>query len=131
MFYSKIQIGMANLSTYIVSQSEDFNFKLFNKLKNYSRLIGFEAFVWICGLAYLAFFADPSQCHFTLCPLANLGIDFCPGCGLGHSITQIFRGDFTGSFHTHPLGFFALIVITYRIISLIKSNINQIKKAKA
>ena len=131
MFYGKIQIGMADSSTYIVSQSEDFNFKLFNKLKSYSRLIGFEAFVWICGLAYLAFLADPYQCHFTLCPLANLGIDFCPGCGLGHSITQIFRGNFTQSVHTHPLGFFALIVILFRIFSLIKMNFNHNKEAKA
>jgi hypothetical protein len=122
---------MADLSANIVSQSEDLSSKVLIKSKSFFRLIGFEAFVWICGLAYLAFFADPYQSHFTICPLANMGIDFCPGCGLGHSITQIFRGDFSGSFHTHPLGFFAMIIISFRIFTLIKSNIKQIKKAKA
>jgi len=122
---------MADLSANIIPQSDDFISKLFKRLKGYYLLIGFEAFVWFSGLFYLAFFTDPYQSHFTICPLSNMGIDFCPGCGLGHSITLIFRGDFIGSFHAHPLGFFTLIIISFRIFSLIKSNIKQIKKAKA
>lgn len=85
-------------------------------------LIGFEAMVWILGLFYLAFINSPDKTHFTICPLANLGIDFCPGCGLGNSISYLVRGEFNSSFHSHPLGIFALIIITFRIILIIKFN---------
>jgi len=86
------------------------------------KIIGFEALIWILGLTYLAFFNFTGTTHFTICPLANLGIDFCPGCGLGNSISYLFKGDFIASFHSHPLGIFALIIITFRIITIIKNN---------
>ncbi|GBD88617.1 hypothetical protein BMS3Abin03_02555 [bacterium BMS3Abin03] len=86
------------------------------------KTIGFEAAVWITGLAYLAFIHIPGDTHFTICPIKNLGFDFCPGCGLGNSISYIFRGDIYNSFLTHPLGLFALVVLSYRIIYLIKNN---------
>jgi hypothetical protein len=105
--------------------------EFFYELKTYYKIVGFESSIWIFGLIYLAFFSPVDHTHFTFCPLANLGITFCPGCGLGHSITQIFHGKFIESFHTHPLGLFALIVILFRIYTLIKTNINNYKKAKA
>lgn len=105
--------------------------KSFSKLKKYFNLIGFEALIWITGLIYLAFFSPLDQAHFTICPLANAGFEYCPGCGLGHSITQLFSGQLIQSFQTHPLGFFALIVIIFRIFTLIKNNITNYKKAKA
>ena len=92
------------------------------KAKKLWSLIGFEALVWILGLAYLLFIHIPGETHFTICPLANLGFEFCPGCGLGNSISYLFRSDFLTSFHSHPLGIFALIIITIRIISIIKNN---------
>jgi len=96
---------------------------LFNLwLKRFWQLIGFEAAAWIFGLLFLILVHTPGETHFTICPLANLGIDFCPGCGLGNSISFLFRGDFISSFHSHPLGIFALIIITLRIISIIKNN---------
>lgn len=111
-----------------------FQIQLLNKiyffLKRGFKIIGFETLIWISGLVYLAFFSTLDQTHFTICPLANAGIDFCPGCGLGHSITQFFHGNFIESFNTHPLGFFALIIIIYRIYSLLKLNIINSKKAK-
>lgn len=92
------------------------------KVKKLWSLIGFEAFVWLAGLAYLIFIHTPGETHFTICPLANLGYNFCPGCSLGNSISYLFRSDFLSSFHSHPLGIFALIIITIRIISIIKNN---------
>ena len=86
------------------------------------KLIGLEAAIWILGLVFLVFINDPQSIHFTVCPFANLGIDFCPGCGLGNSISYLFRGDLSASFHAHPLGIFALIIITMRIITIIKNN---------
>jgi hypothetical protein len=105
--------------------------KSVTKFRKYFNLIGFEALIWISGLIYLAIFSPLDQTHFTICPLANAGFDYCPGCGLGHSITQLFHGNFIQSFNTHPLGFFALIIILHRIFTLIKKNIIHYKKAKA
>jgi hypothetical protein len=109
------------LHSYIVNEkntSRTFS----NKLKEVWSLIGFEALVWISGLAYLGLIHSPGGTHFTICPLSNLGFDFCPGCGLGNSISLIFKGDFIASFHSHPLGIFALLIITLRIITIIKNN---------
>ena len=92
------------------------------KLQKIWSVIGFEALVWILGLFFLIFIHSPGEAHFTICPLANLGFELCPGCGLGNSISYIFKGDFTASFHSHPLGIFALIIITSRIISIINNN---------
>lgn len=102
-----------------------------SNIKKYFDLIGFEALIWITGLIYLAFLSPVDQTHFTICPLANAGFEYCPGCGLGHSITQFFHGKFIQSFNTHPLGFFALIIIIYRTFTIIKNNITNFKKAKA
>jgi len=107
------------------------SFGLYFSLKKYFNLIGFETLIWITGLIYLALFSPVDQTHFTICPLANAGIDFCPGCGLGHSITQFFHGNFVQSFQTHPLGFFAVIIIIHRIYTLLKTNIINNKKAAA
>jgi hypothetical protein len=93
-----------------------------NKFKKFWSLIGFEALVWILGLTYLLLIHIPGETHFTICPLANLGFKFCPGCGLGNSISYLFKGDFISSFHSHPLGIFALIIITFRIFTIIKNN---------
>jgi hypothetical protein len=93
-----------------------------NMLKKFWSLIEFEALIWISGLAYLLLVHSPGETHFTICPISNLGFKFCPGCGLGNSISYLFNGDFVSSFQAHPLGIFALIVISIRIFSLIKNN---------
>lgn len=80
-----------------------------------------EAIVWVAGLAFLAFSDPHSASHYTICPLANAGFDFCPGCGLGESITLLFHGMPGASFKAHPLGLFAVIVLLHRIYSLTKT----------
>jgi hypothetical protein len=84
--------------------------------------INIELIFWIGGLAYLAFM-NPSETLFSLCPIKNLGVSFCPGCGLGHSISFLFHGQLKESFHHHPLGVFALAVILMRVFQLIRHNI--------
>jgi hypothetical protein len=84
--------------------------------------VGFEAAIWTGGFLFLAFINNPVEVHFTLCPVSNLGLEFCPGCGLGNSITYLFRGEIINSFYSHPLGLFAMIVLLTRIIHLIKFN---------
>ena len=95
---------------------------ILTKLISLGKLIEFEALIWIFGLVYLALINSPEATHFTICPLSNLGFKYCPGCGLGNSISYLFRGDFSSSFHSHPLGIFALIIIAFRIITIIKNN---------
>jgi len=97
------------------------------KLRSFLSIIGFEAGTWISSLIYLAFFNDPFRQHFTICPLSNAGFDYCPGCGLGNSISFLFQGHFTESFNCHILGIPAVIIILFRIFSVIKFNCEKIK----
>jgi hypothetical protein len=88
--------------------------------------ISLELVFWIVALILLAS-SNPYQQHFTLCPLANLGFDWCPGCGIGRSIAAIFRGDLVASFKFHWFGVPALTIIAYRIYQLTKQLINKEK----
>ena len=111
---------MGLVATYNPGFKKNSQFILF-KVKSIWKLLGLEALIWICGLTYLAIHI-PESSHFTICPLKNLGVDFCPGCGLGNSISYLFRGDIISSFHSHPLGIFALIILIFRIITIINNN---------
>jgi len=88
---------------------------------NWLRRIPLELIFWIMGLFLLAI-AEPQAHdqvhHFTLCPLANLGLDWCPGCGLGRSVTQLFHGNLKESLHQHWLGLPAVVIIGLRIRTL-------------
>jgi len=83
-----------------------------------SRKIPWEAVVWMLALIALALYT-PAENHLTLCPLANLGFDFCPGCGLGRSISFLLHGNIKRSFEAHPLGIFAVIVLSFRSAKLV------------
>ncbi|QPH38083.1 DUF2752 domain-containing protein [Pedobacter endophyticus] len=81
-----------------------------------------ELMFWTTALVLLAA-ANAHEHHFTLCPLANLGYEgWCPGCGLGRSISLILHGEFASSFAEHWFGLPALLIIIYRIYSLIRNN---------
>jgi hypothetical protein len=95
---------------------------MIDKIASFFRFVNLEAALWISGLIFLIFLPTGSESHFSLCPLKNIGISFCPGCGLGKSIHYLFILDFKSSFGAHPLGLFALAIITARITSLIKRN---------
>ena len=97
------------------------------KVLGYLRLIGFEGFIWIAALFYFAFFINPFETHFTICPLANAGFEHCPGCGLGNSISLLFHGNFVESFNAHVLGIPAFLIIFHRIYSIIKFNLRKEK----
>ena len=79
----------------------------------------FELTFWTSALALLAMMPPGSDPHYSFCVFKMLGIHFCPGCGLGHSISYLFRGNIQASFSAHPLGIFAVIIIPSRIYQLL------------
>ncbi|WP_430816271.1 DUF2752 domain-containing protein [Carboxylicivirga sp. RSCT41] len=83
-----------------------------------------EAYFWLIALVSLALSSPDKATHYTLCIFKNLGFDFCPGCGLGRSITFLFHGQFVNSWHSHPLALLAVIVLLYRVFKLLKKDIN-------
>jgi len=80
----------------------------------------FELLFWLAALTALAFTDPGSASHFSLCPLKASGITWCPGCGLGHSISWLFHGNIVRSWHAHWLGIPALFIIMYRIYVLLR-----------
>jgi Protein of unknown function (DUF2752) len=100
-------------------------------MKNYFtklfHLISPEAIIWIFSLLILAFIHVDNSSHFTICPFKNLGIDFCPGCGLGKSIHYLLHFDIDNSLNSHPLGVFAFAVLIKRIFELTKSSVINVK----
>lgn len=79
----------------------------------------FELIFWLASISALALMQPDSNPHFSFCIFKLLGIKFCPGCGLGHSISYLFHGNVKASFASHPLGIFAVIVIQFRIYKLL------------
>lgn len=79
-----------------------------------------ELVFWLGAIVGI-FLIDPyGPQHFSLCPLSNLGFDWCPGCGLGRAMSLLTKGDVKASWSMHPLAMFAFAAIGYRIYQLIK-----------
>jgi hypothetical protein len=85
----------------------------------------FELAFWVAALIALAIANPTDQSHFSLCPLKLMGITWCPGCGLGHSISFLFHGDIKNSFHSHWLGIPALGIILFRIYTLARMRMEE------
>ncbi|WP_295793384.1 DUF2752 domain-containing protein [Mucilaginibacter sp.] len=85
----------------------------------------FELAFWVVALIALAIANPTDQSHFSLCPLKLMGITWCPGCGLGHSISFLFHGDIKSSFHSHWLGIPALGMILYRVYALARLRMEE------
>lgn len=79
----------------------------------------FELLVWVSGLLFLAT-TSSGEGHSSLCPLHNLGITWCPGCGLGRSIRHILQGQFSASLDDHWFGFPSLAILFWRIVVLFR-----------
>jgi hypothetical protein len=59
--------------------------------------------------------------------LANLGITWCPGCGLGRAITHVFHGEIKQALGLHWFVFPALAILLFRIAQLSKQFILSLK----
>jgi len=103
---------------------------LFRKTIKIIERIDFEVLFWLIALLYLSVINPYQTKHFEFCLFSLVGIENCPGDGLGKSISMIFHGNIIGSFNSHPLGIPALILIIRRIYQLIKITTNKIKTNK-
>jgi hypothetical protein len=108
-----------------------------NKLKmEMRRLISFELLLWITALVLLAMHGVTeveAADHFSLCPIANMGFSWCPGCGLGRSLSHLLHGEVRQSIQMHWFGIPAVLVLLYRIFILSKQELikrNLIGKEK-
>jgi hypothetical protein len=72
--------------------------------------------ILLIGLILLAFM-DPTRQSLSLCLFDVAGI-FCPGEGLGRSISYIFRGMWSEAWNSHPAGFIAVPVLSVRILQV-------------
>ncbi|MFH1197913.1 MAG: DUF2752 domain-containing protein [bacterium] len=101
------------------------------KAREILRRINLEAIIWIAALIYLIVINPFGSGHLDLCFFHLVGIENCPGCGLGKSVSFLFHGDLVNSLEMHPLGIIAAVLILHRIVSLFneqnKFNINEVK----
>lgn len=79
-----------------------------------------EAVVWLAGLGAMALLDPSATGPSSWCLFDQAGIEVCPGCGLGHSIAHLARGDVAASFHAHPLGIPAVAVLLGRSARLLR-----------
>ncbi len=77
-----------------------------------------EAAMWVCGLLAMAI-ADPTApALLETCLLKAAGFQFCPGCGLGHAVAYLARGEILLSFQSHAFAPIVVGVILHRVFVL-------------
>lgn len=85
-------------------------------------LLKYKAFpleiVFFTAALVILFFTNVTQPQYSLCPLKLLNLNFCPGCGLGHSLHYLMHGELKLAWQTHYLAFLALPVLVHRICLL-------------
>ena len=81
----------------------------------------FELTFWTIALILLASMPPGANADYSFCVFKLMGLSFCPGCGLGHSISYLFHGNLSASLSAHPLGIFATVIILLRMYKLIQS----------
>ena len=96
----------------------------------YSRItfhLPIEALVWSAGLLILVLYNPHHGEHMSMCIFNNVGFNYCPGCGLGRSVSYFLHGDVTMSFSAHPAGIPAVIILLFRIYKSTKDYIKRLK----
>ncbi len=83
----------------------------------------FEIAVFLAGLLFMALLDPVTDYKSSWCLYEIVGINFCPGEGLGHSIAYIFRADIYKAMEANILGPFAIIILISRIGFLVRKNI--------
>jgi hypothetical protein len=78
-----------------------------------------ELIIWTGAIVLFGVSYPQQTNHFTLCPIDNLGFSWCPGCGLGRSISYFLHGDFILSIKHHWFGIPATGILIFRIVQLL------------
>ena len=74
-----------------------------------------EAVIWTVGLIAVGS-ADPTALSvIDLCLFKAIGLPRCPGCGLGHAMGYLFRGEWLLAIQTHWFSPVVLGVLIARI----------------
>lgn len=81
-----------------------------------------EWVVFTVGLIALAAMS-PDTDGTSFCLFDFFGFPYCPGEGLGHSISYTFRGDLSSAFEENIAGPIAVVVLTLRIMYLVNKNV--------
>lgn len=79
-----------------------------------------EALLWVLGVALLAFMNPQGEHLFSFCPVSWIMEGACLGCGLGHGIAYVFRGEWGLAWEAHPLAIPALLVLGWRCVQLVR-----------
>jgi hypothetical protein len=90
---------------------------------NFFKRLPFELLIWIGVLLYLLLI-NPAAEHTSFCFYKFIGISWCPGCGIGHSISFALHGDFSASLQSHKFGIIALLILLHRIYILFINHFN-------
>ncbi len=88
-----------------------------------------EAMIWVAGLTAVALPDPRVETDWTLCIFDWTGFFewlglTCPGCGLGHAVGYLFRGEFAMAFETHWLVGGMVICIVGRVMTLLMPLVN-------
>ncbi|NNE70844.1 MAG: DUF2752 domain-containing protein [Rhodothermales bacterium] len=85
-----------------------------------------EGAFWLAGLTAVALMDPASTGGFTVCPFDHLGawldLSFCPGCGLGHAVGFLARGEVVESLKAHPLGVPAVLILSSHVWRLFRTS---------
>ncbi len=92
------------------------------------RTFQWEALLWFAGLTFLACSNPYDPAHRNLFPPAWLLGLRSPGYNLGHAIAFLFRGRIVESLQANPLGIIAVVILAYRIASLIHASYLKYKQ---
>lgn len=94
------------------------NDKITYIFKNYFEIAAFSA-----GLLLLALMNPDLNYSSSWCLFDWVGISFCPGEGLGHSIAYTFRGDIYNALEANVLGPLSVVILISRIGFLLHKRI--------
>ena len=84
-----------------------------------------EMLAWTAGLVILAL-NGLSDSGYGLCIFKAAGLgNWCPGCGLGHAIAYLLRGDLVLSLKAHPFGIPGFFILAGRVAYLAKRSWNR------
>jgi len=75
-----------------------------------------EAFLWPGALILLYFLPGGSEQSW--CLYHALGIEWCPGCGLGRGIHELLHGNFQASWELHKGAAPAAVILLFRSLQV-------------